>query len=711
MDRGVGESRGTYTGPAPALPKPRPCPSLNRTALHPLALLLALWTLGAAAFAGAPADDPVHLFVLSGQSNMAGLDPDERFTPAVEAAFGAERVVVVKDAQDGQPIRRWYKQWRDADGEAPESTGDLYDRLMTKVRPAIEGKTLASVTLVWMQGERDARGADGDVYEQSLRGLVQQLSADLGRDDVNCVVGRLSDFDLANERYRHWTRVRAAQVAFAESSPRFAWVDTDDLNDGVNRKGEAIENDSHYSVEGYRKLGERFAREAIALVRGVARPHVVLVMADDQGWGDTGYNGHPFVQTPTLDAMAAEGFVFDRFHAAAPVCSPTRASVLTGRTPVRTKVTNHGRYMRPEERTIAETLKAAGYVTGLVGKFHLGSAQPDSPCNPTAMGFDEWCIGLNFFDDDPYLSRNGVVEPREGRGSALVVDEAVAFLERHAGGDAPLFLVVWFPSPHDPHEELPDGPALYEGEEAAGYYREITLLDQQLGRLRRELRRLGLADDTLLWYCSDNGGLVEATSGGRAKKGSVYQGGLRVPAIVEWPARGLRGRSAMPACTSDLYPTLLELIGLPLEAPHPLDGVDVSGAFWGATTRSRPMGVWHHFQRGQATWSDRILEAIHEKQQAGAPTPHDPERIAKDVAEVPQFDEAYARGHAAWTDWPWKLHRIDGPGWELYDLDSDPMEARDLAGEPEHAERVERMQGELRAWMRGVVRSVNGGDY
>ena len=110
--------------------------------------------------------------------------------------------------------------------------------------------------------------------------------------------------------------------------------------------------------------------------RKSGKPNIILVMADDQGWGDTGYNGHPFVQTPALDAMAKDGFVFDRFYAGAPVCSPTRASVMTGRSPIRTKVTNHGRYMRPHEQTIGETLKAAGYVTGIFGKVHLGSGQP-----------------------------------------------------------------------------------------------------------------------------------------------------------------------------------------------------------------------------------------------------------------------------------------------------------------------------------------------
>ena len=108
-----------------------------------------------------------------------------------------------------------------------------------------------------------------------------------------------------------------------------------------------------------------------AAPQNAGKPNIILVMADDQGWGDTGYNGHRFVQTPALDAMAEEAFVFDRFYAGAPVCSPTRASVMTGRTPIRTKVTNHGRYMRPQEQTIGETLKAASYVTGIFGKVHL----------------------------------------------------------------------------------------------------------------------------------------------------------------------------------------------------------------------------------------------------------------------------------------------------------------------------------------------------
>ncbi len=213
-----------------------------------------------------------HLFILSGQSNMAGLRPDESFTPAVVAEFGANNVIVVKHAQGGQPIRRWYKQWKPANGDQPKATGDLYDRLMTKVNAATRGKSIATVTFVWMQGERDANERHGQVYLASLKGLLAQLSQDLKRQDIHCVIGRLSDFDLENKRYKHWTMVRKVQVEFAKAYPSGAWVDTDDLNDGTNRKGRKIKNDLHYSADGYKVLGTRFATQAIGLIKKGQKP-------------------------------------------------------------------------------------------------------------------------------------------------------------------------------------------------------------------------------------------------------------------------------------------------------------------------------------------------------------------------------------------------------------------------------------------------------
>lgn len=208
-----------------------------------------------------------HLFILSGQSNMARLVPDESFTPAVKAALGKKRVIVVKDAQGGQPIRRWYKAWKPKTGNEPVATGDLYDQLMTKVKVAINGQRIKTVTFVWMQGERDAREEHGEVYAASLRGLLNQLQKDLDRSDINFVIGRLSDFDMDNQRYPHWTMVRKSQVEVAAANPDFAWVNCDDLNDGLNAKGKAIKNDLHMTPTGYVTLGQRFAEKAIELIR------------------------------------------------------------------------------------------------------------------------------------------------------------------------------------------------------------------------------------------------------------------------------------------------------------------------------------------------------------------------------------------------------------------------------------------------------------
>ncbi len=217
----------------------------------------------------ASAEGGKHLFILSGQSNMAGLKPEESFTPKVEAKYGKENVIVVKDAHGGQPIRRWYKNWKSAKGEAPKSTGDLYDRLMGKVKAAITGHKLKSVSFFWMQGERDAREQHAQVYGESLQGLLDQLSKDLSRHDINFVIGRLSDFDMGNKRYKHWTKVRDVQVNFASSYIRGAWVDTDDLNDGKNRRGKDIKDDLHYSAKGYVEFGNRLAERGIDLIESV----------------------------------------------------------------------------------------------------------------------------------------------------------------------------------------------------------------------------------------------------------------------------------------------------------------------------------------------------------------------------------------------------------------------------------------------------------
>lgn len=228
----------------------------------------AIYRYGAALLLTASSLTAEHLFLFSGQSNMARFNPEPVFTPTIEAEIGADNVIIVKDAQGGQPIRRWYKDWKDAAGDTPESTGDLYDRLMEKVKPAIAGKELETVTFIWMQGEKDAKESHGEVYQASLAGVVDQLRTDLNFKDINVICGRLSDYGIDNEKkVPHWTKVRDAQMAFADSSPRYTWVNTDDLNDGEDRSGRTRPDALHYSIEGYTILGKRYADAAIKLIK------------------------------------------------------------------------------------------------------------------------------------------------------------------------------------------------------------------------------------------------------------------------------------------------------------------------------------------------------------------------------------------------------------------------------------------------------------
>lgn len=198
----------------------------------------------------------VRLFILSGQSNMARLDPDVSFTPAVKKAFPGDEVIVVKSAQGGQPIRRWYKGAKSPDGAKTKGAdGDLYDLLMTKVKAATKGKTIDSVAFVWMQGESDAQRGPAEMYEANLRGLIKQLRDDLKRPDVAVVIGRLSEFKNGQPG---WDTVRAAQVKVADADPLAAWVDTDKLN--------APKVALHYSQKGYEELGRRFAAKSVELM-------------------------------------------------------------------------------------------------------------------------------------------------------------------------------------------------------------------------------------------------------------------------------------------------------------------------------------------------------------------------------------------------------------------------------------------------------------
>lgn len=407
------------------------------------------------------------------------------------------------------------------------------------------------------------------------------------------------------------------------------------------------------------------------------KPHIIFVMADDMGWGQTGYQNHPVLKTPNLDAMAAGGLRFNRFYAGGPVCSPTRASVLTGRSHDRTGVLSHGYGLRVQEKTIAQALKDAGYVTGHFGKWHLnghrGPGAPifgDDPKNPGSFGFDEWVSVSNFYDVNPLMSRSGEFEQFQGDSSEVAVAEAINFLGKHRSGDKPMFAVIWYGSPHSPFKALEQDKAEFGelNDVSANHYGELVAMDRSIGTLRNKLRELKIADNTMLVFCSDNGGLPnikpETVGSLRGNKGTVFEGGIRVPGVIEWPAVIEPRVTNYPACVMDLFPTVAEIVGLPETAMiKPLDGMSLRPLF-DRELGQRPTPIGFRYQAKRALVSDR-----------------------------------------------YKLltNNLASGNFELYDLSADAEETNDISND--HPEIFSNMKQQLLQWNASVDASFVGKDY
>lgn len=475
-------------------------------------------------------------------------------------------------------------------------------------------------------------------------------------------------------------------------------------------------------------------------------PNIILLMGDDHGWDETGYNGHPHVQTPVLDEMASQGLRFDRFYSAHPSCSPTRGSFMTGRHPNRYGTFAPNWSIRSEEITVAHLLGEAGYATAHFGKWHLGPVKKESPTSPGAMGFDEWLSHDNFFELNPTLSRNGEAPQRlEGESSQILVDEAIHFIKRAKDKQQPFFVVVWYGSPHEPYSGLPEDLALYDdlpseyaersvrltsnetGEAVERplrnvlreRYAEITAMDRSIGFLRDFLREAGLRDNTLLWYCGDNGTPPSAGRTGmalRSQKGEMYEGGIRVPGVLEWPARIPAGRTtSVNAVTSDFLPTLVELAG-GQRPERPLDGISLVPVLNGEIeVRAKPIFFWDFTARSDM---ENNAEPYIEPELQEGTTPLVKMMNGKYTRSFQNFryqgaTEAHFDGPRVLMSDRYKLlmdaGASDGPVVELYDLSVDSAELQNLADT--HPEVVQRMQKELREWQEGVLRSLEGKDY
>lgn len=460
----------------------------------------------------------------------------------------------------------------------------------------------------------------------------------------------------------------------------------------------------------------------ILVTPGVAaesRPNIVLLMADDLGWGDPGFNGGTIVQTPQLDAMASAGLKFNRFYAAAPVCSPTRGSCLTGRHPFRYGVRfANGGHMKPEEITLPELLRDAGYATGHFGKWHLGTMTPEYSgqterepeknfATPGMNGFEEW-FSTEFAVGtwDPYATENlhpvlkGKIDTRalywhngqnvkgglQGDDSRIIMDEALPFIERSVAAQKPFLSVIWFHAPHAPVVGGPDYRARYGqyDPEAQHYYAAITALDEQVGRLRAALRDLKVADNTMVFFCSDNGpegDVPEKRSVGsagpfRGRKRSLFEGGVRVPGLLEWPGHVKAGTSTnYPAVTSDYLPTILEVLGLSLPDARPIDGISLIPAIRdGLQERPAPIAFETLGKAGSIDTRNSPATALVENRY----------KLLTDFSATGEEDL-------------------------LFDLQADPGETTNLA--PSEGPRVAAMKATLAAWRTSCAASDAGADY
>lgn len=384
-----------------------------------------------------------------------------------------------------------------------------------------------------------------------------------------------------------------------------------------------------------------------------SRPNILIVITDDQGYGDLGVHGNPHVRTPTLDRLAAESIRFDRFFVS-PLCAPTRASLLTGRYSLRTGtrgVAQGLETMRAEEVTFAEALRDAGYRTGYFGKWHNGEHYPFTP---QGQGFSE-AFGFNlghwnnYFDTS--LERNGKWTRTSGFITDVLTDAALAFIGKRT--PEPFLCYLAFNVPHSPLQ-VPD--RYFERYKAQGLddylasvYGMVENMDDNVGRVLARLDRLGLRDNTIVIFLTDNGPNGERFNAGmRGTKGSLHEGGSRVPFFLRWPARFRQPALIRQiAAHIDVFPTLLELAGVPMPKTLPQDGRSLVPLLNGQTDG----------------WPDRTLFAQH---------------------VVPPNN----RHTGAVRTERYRLVN-DGKGWQLFDMDVDPGQTRDAsATHPEVARRL-----------------------
>ena len=430
---------------------------------------------------------------------------------------------------------------------------------------------------------------------------------------------------------------------------------------------------------------------APAPLRADEKPNVVFILADDLGREDCGFMGGKEIRTPNLDKLAKAGAVLDAFYVQ-PVCSPTRAALMTGRYPMR-----HGlqvgvvrpwaQYGLPlEERTVAQALKDAGYATAIVGKWHLGHFRPEYL--PTKRGFDHqyghYNGALDYFthmrDGGFDWHRDDTVNRDEGYSTHLIAKDAAQFVKDNAG-KKPFFLYVPFNAVHSPHQTPPEYMKPYEGKltgERLKYAGMLAAMDEAVGKIVEAVDKAGARKNTLFIFSSDNGGpqpgVVTDNGKYRAGKGTLYEGGVRVAACVAWDGHIKPGSTVTePMHMVDWYPTLVKLCGGKLDQKLPLDGRD----------------VWPTLTQGKPSPHDAIL--INTTPNNGAVRAGDWKLVVKNGADDPDGNPAPKK----------KKQKDDKPSVELFNLKDDPYEKTNLAAQ--NTEKVEELKKVLAGFAKEAV--------
>ncbi len=422
------------------------------------------------------------------------------------------------------------------------------------------------------------------------------------------------------------------------------------------------------------------------------RPNIVMLLADDLGYQDIGCYSGP-VKTPTLDQLAKGGTRFTNFYSGCAVCSPSRATLLTGRHHIRTGVyswihdeSQHS-HLLEREVTLAEILGEAGYETAQIGKWHLGlPTETRRKPTPADHGFDHWFATWNnaspsHRNPTNFIRNGSPVGPLQGYACQLVVDEALSWVESREGGKAPFFLNVWFHEPHAPIAAPSEIVAEYGDEEdkAAIYSGTIANTDRAIGRLISRVRRLSDPSNTLIIYASDNGSYRDDRTGGlRGRKGMNWEGGIRVPGMFHWPGRIEEGvEREEPAGLVDVLPTICGLLDLSVTSGRHIDGSDLSPLLTGyepSFTRHQPL-FWH-LQKSR------------------------PVVAMRDGAYSLTADPAYelSRNNMFQEAWIPVIKSGDYTNFQLFNLELDPKQTKNLAAiQPERLEKMKLQLLEINA--------------